>query len=208
MRNLELHKDLIDYVNTTEHGLKVLQHPLCYAVPYFGSDNENARINDTYAAKVDMLEKAINERDVVRVCLLYERPWRMTGLMRSWSILQDHEKRKFWEAAKFVWIDSENIWQNIDQWQEVFKMNGSRRFMHKEEELKLETLFRINKEITIWRGGAYDGLSYTLSEEKAHWFSQRFNGGGKIYEKTVCREQVFAYTNDRNEQEIILKEIV
>lgn len=162
-------------------------------------------INNIYEVRKEALSKALEEKDALRLCIVYERPWRMTGLMRSHELVSS---KKFWEAAKWVWIDSENVWQNVDQWKEVFKLKDSHLFMSRTEQLKLQAFFETKDKLTIWRGGDHDGLSYTISEEKAHWFSKRFRGSGKVYEKEVYREQVFAYTDDRNEQEIILRDMI
>jgi hypothetical protein len=48
------------------------------------------------------------------------------------------------------------------------------------------------------------GYSYTLNKEKAKWFANRFDRNGKVVERTVNKDDVFAYLNGRNEQEIII----
>lgn len=48
------------------------------------------------------------------------------------------------------------------------------------------------------------GYSHTLDKEKAEWFAKRFNAKGRVWAKTISKDKVFAYTNERGEQEIII----
>lgn len=63
--------------------------------------------------------------------------------------------------------------------------------------------------ITIYRGlqdekSKVKSLSWTLDEKIAKWFAHRWGKGGKVYTATVVKEDVFCYTNQRNEQETIV----
>ncbi len=63
--------------------------------------------------------------------------------------------------------------------------------------------------VTVYRGcygkGAQKGISWTLSFEKAKWFADRFPmWKGTVYTATIPKKYIYAYFNDRDEQEIIL----
>jgi len=67
---------------------------------------------------------------------------------------------------------------------------------------------------TVYRGVAgkgckrrVRGFSWTLDYEKAEWFANRFNyfGDPAVFQATIDRADVLAYTNQRNEQEIICR---
>lgn len=63
--------------------------------------------------------------------------------------------------------------------------------------------------LTVYRGvskGSEKGLSWTLSHDKAVWFANRFSLQKKntVYIGKVKKEDIFCYTNDRNENEVIL----
>jgi hypothetical protein len=78
----------------------------------------------------------------------------------------------------------------------------------------IPTIKRLTKPLpkgkfTIYRGGHPDGDSWTLDQQKAEWFANRFPwSGGKVYEKTVTSDQVLFYTDERDEKEVLLKTIL
>ena len=64
--------------------------------------------------------------------------------------------------------------------------------------------------VTIYRGvtdynkGNKKALSWTLSKKTAKWFATRWNENGYIFEAKINKENIIAYCNKRNEQEIIV----
>ena len=64
------------------------------------------------------------------------------------------------------------------------------------------------KEIIIYRGYIKNknksGYSYTLNKEKAKWFANRFGNNGLVETRTINKSDVFDYTNQRGENEIII----
>ena len=66
-----------------------------------------------------------------------------------------------------------------------------------------------NKYVKIWVCGYIknknkSGYSYTLNKEKAKWFANRFGNNGLVETRTINKSDVFAYTNQRGENEIII----
>lgn len=70
--------------------------------------------------------------------------------------------------------------------------------------------------MTVYRGinnNSLDGdlaLSYTISREKAEWFADRFSFEGgfdrvDVISKDINVDDILLYTNDRDEQEVILR---
>ena len=45
---------------------------------------------------------------------------------------------------------------------------------------------------------------HTLDKERAIWFADRFGQNGFVKERLVRKEEVFAYTSSREENEIII----
>lgn len=74
------------------------------------------------------------------------------------------------------------------------------------EEIETENDF-----IEIYRGQTYastdmaNALSWTLSEETAEWFANRFNSNGIIYKAKVKIKDILMYNNDRSEEEVLVK---
>ena len=64
----------------------------------------------------------------------------------------------------------------------------------------------LENEFIVYRGYTHweNGYSYTLDKERAVWFANRFGQNGKVKEMLVRKEDVFAYTNSREENEIII----
>ena len=113
------------------------------------------------------------------------------------------DRGQWWELLKDTWRDSEAI--------------------HGEKEHDFAYLFNLlptTKRLTrdlprkfkIYRGGHPDGDSWTLSREKAQWFSMMRCADkqykGQVQEKTITRDQALFYDNDREEQEVLLKTIL
>ncbi len=60
---------------------------------------------------------------------------------------------------------------------------------------------------TVYRGASapdHDGMSWTLNRDKAMWFARRLDGTGFLMETTIEPFQVLGYTDERQEQEVIL----
>jgi hypothetical protein len=62
-------------------------------------------------------------------------------------------------------------------------------------------------EFRIYRGGTPNGFSWTLDQPRATWFANRFKAIGivdDVYTMLVTKEDVLWYTDERNEQEVVL----
>lgn len=115
----------------------------------------------------------------------------------------------WWSLFEHIWIDSEylNLSVNQDMLIEAFKNNPHIRTQRK----MLDKHTNNKGELKIYRGEASKSLSHkkgalswTLSEELAKWFANRFNTFGEVYAITVKLNDVLAYINSRNEEEIIV----
>ena len=64
--------------------------------------------------------------------------------------------------------------------------------------------------LTVYRGvTSYNekrvkGLSWTLDEEKAKWFAERFGENGKVYSAEIDKKDVYAYFGSRGESEVVV----
>ena len=67
--------------------------------------------------------------------------------------------------------------------------------------------------VTVYRGYLagknFNGYSWTTNQEKAKWYAKRFaNPKEEIYGgvrgATVSKNEIFAYTDEREEQEVII----
>ena len=201
----ELHPDLVKYM--TKHdtlNFDMIQHPLVYSIMH--SEQLNALVNKQYEQKLKSIEEAIKEKDYTSYIWLHERPYRLQAFV---SVLDNITPKEYWEGLSSIWTDSENIWQNKKIWKGLLSLSEKQDTKHLfMSESDLKTYNELPNEFKVYRGYIIDqnenGFSYTLNKEKAEWFSKRFHKNGSVLERTVKKEDIFAYTNERGEQEVII----
>lgn len=197
----ELSDELKPYLTKLDM-FEALRHPLVFCVPYFSQ--MNALMNKQLEHKKQLLNKAVKEKEFGSYVFLHERPYRFNAFIEVKDKLKDKD---YWELLSDIWTDSENIWQNLSAWKECLNDRSKTKHLFMSEADK-KLFDSLPDKITIYRGYVPNknkqGLSYTLDEEKAIWFSKRFNNNGKVIKRVVNKSEVFAYTNSRNEKEIIL----
>lgn len=196
MAPAELHSDLIQYKEELS-GFDALRHPLVFSVPYLAM--ENNRLNLLYEKKKQMLAKAIADNDLNKIVFLHERPYRLEAFVEHSSEVSDET---YWSAFASIWIDTENFFQNHSQWHEMLLQRPNSHLMMSAEEIQY--LNKLPDEVTIYRGTKYakNGMSWSVSKDRAKWFANRV--GGSLYVTTVHKENIFAYFNRRDEDEIVI----
>lgn len=121
-------------------------------------------------------------------------------------------KEDFERHLAYAWVASENPNQDINvsipeliKW---FKSSERSNLMEKDE---LEYYNKLPDTVNVYRGIAVgraeqDGLSWTCNIETAKWFANRFNTDnrkGYVIEGKISKENIFAYFNNRGEDEIL-----
>lgn len=181
-----------------------LTHPLVYMIPLIN----NGLANLVYRDKVRAVEEAEANKDWARYIWLHERPYRFDAFTTISGYLDDIE---YWQWARSVWIDSENIFQHLEDWIEVFHGRDikNRLLMMDNDEREKYELW-LPDTIKVWRGCVLglneDGLSWTLDRKVADWFARRFThlGDGVVIEGEVKKADVAAYLSGRGESEIVV----
>lgn len=199
----ELNDELKPYLSVY-NGIPMIKHPLIFSI--FHTDIQNYIINKQYEWKKSAVKEALKKKNWGSYVFLHERPYRLVPAFSS--ISQKLDSKTYWELLGEIWVDSENIWQNSDWWLYFLEdgpLENKEYFMSEEDR---EEFKRLPEKLTVYRGYVprknKKGFSYTLSKEKATWFANRFGRDGKVYERQIDKKDVFAYKNDRNEQEIII----
>jgi hypothetical protein len=202
----DLHPDLLPYLGHTGH-FEALQHPLVYGVPY--TPEMNNHYNKRYELMKEEVAKALAEGNIHRYVFMHERPYRLNAFVDCIAnrVVPDKD---YWELLGSMWIDSENIWQNLNVWKRLMRSPRPRKqFFMDEDERKAFKL--LPPQLTIYRGCIRrqneDGMSWTLDKDKAAWFSKRFACKGEsacVLEKTIQKKNVFAYLTGRGESEVII----
>lgn len=140
--------------------------------------------------------------------------WILVRILKKYHLAFLKYTRSYFNSTDFdrifaeVWFTSENPNQdaNVDiktliSW---FKSADRRNLMTQEE---YNYYMSLPNEVQIYRGvangrAAAKGLSWTCNLNTAQWFAKRFGPGGYIICGIINKEDIFAYFNRRNEDEI------
>ena len=181
---------------------KSIQHPL--VIGDIGM-MPNSYYNNQLKRKQERLKEFENNNEFESYLFLIEKPFRL--IFFSELVKQNKIKKlskKYWKILSSLWTGSENIFQNKDLWNDLLKDKTNANYFMSKSDLKffnsLENEFIVYRRYSQWE----NGYSYTLDKEKAVWFSERFGQNGIVKERWVRKEDVFAFTNSRDEKEIIL----
>ncbi len=169
---------------------------------YTGQPEHNNFLNQKYRINKEKAENALKNQDYFSYIEAHELPYKLNPLIGIFNKADVDDKIKA-ELLTYNWVLIENPSVNMQYWTKLF-----RYFADKKELLMLEEEFEffnnLPENITIYRGAdSIEGISWTLSKEKAEWFAKRFNKNGKVFEKTVKKTDCLCYLNDRKEEEII-----
>lgn len=201
----ELHRDLVPYVEYSPDWGKMLRHPLVYAVPLIPGF-----ANNVYEAKGKALREAEAEEDWAACVWLHERPYRLTALI-DYIIGRDEDddiitldpdltSQDTLDLVADVWVDSENIGQNIEEWRAIFGYAYG-LWLGNTTERRLFDL--LPDPIPAWRGGTVGDWSWTTSEETALFFSRR--SGIEPRHALIPKADCFGYLTRRSEYELLVR---
>ena len=139
-----------------------------------------------------------------RYVYTHENPYRVDAFGEIQDNLGDPQ---YWKLLGQLWVGSENIWQNLDDWKELLA-NETRNLklrplmMDRQERRVLKNLA---EPIPIYRGCREhnrEGLSWTLDYDQAEWFAKRFSPKGSVEEREITKDQAIAYFS--REREIVI----
>jgi hypothetical protein len=205
-RRERLHSELEDYLMETPHGL-MLNHPLLQELPGLVDPAHAAILNQRYREKLQYVDEAVADRKWFAFIHLHERPYRIGAFM---EIAHELSNKDYWFLLSDVWTDSENIWQNLEDWRELWnEVRPGKKYAMDATERK--AFKRLPDEITIYRGicegHVVNGMSWTLDREKAIWFAKRQahdNLPQVLLTVRTSKSNVHALLLGRNENEIVI----
>lgn len=196
--NVKLNPELQKFVVETEIG-KYIKHPLVFS-PLVLPGLANQMLEQKY----NQLRKALDTKNFSQYVFLHERPYRVSVFK---DIKHELTDENYWKLLSSIWTDTENSYQDLGTWKNLFKSKrGQRHNLMTEDELN--TMESLDDTVTIFRGCVKnlneDGLSWTLDKERAEWFANRFDQEGIVIEKAIGKEKIVAYFSGREEEEIII----
>lgn len=200
-----LHPDLEAAMEDGAFG-KSIKHPLCFSIIH--TEMLNKRMNDFYEHKLKAVKEAVAEGDWSSYLWLHERPYRFDAFLEIMDNLDDQE---YWELLGSIWTDTENAWQNLNDWLYVFEgRDGHEALLGEDEKSWYEV---IPDRLTVYRGftlehdDAVNGLSWTANPKKALWFARRFNRDGDtpaVAIAQIAKASIIGLFLGRDESEVVL----
>lgn len=182
----------------------MVRHPLVFSVPH--SPQQNAMVNEQYRHKLAAVEKAFCENNFGAYIALHERAYRLDAF-KEYIENATVSSKEYWSTLADIYTDSENIYQNFDEWVELLSADRDykRNLMNEEE---LEHLYQLPDIVSIYRGYKYcdtsKWLSWSTNILKAKFFADRFIADGHVAHARVWKRDIIAYFNGRDEDEVLI----
>lgn len=204
MMNEELHPDLQAWVEEGSFGL-MLRHPLVYQVPL----HNKGLANRAYREKHNAIGKAMDQQDWSQVIWLHERPHRLNALIEYVTGRNEFGEvlpvmpanQDVLDLVADVWVDSENIEQNEEEWRALFA-NGANGLWLGTEHERAE-FDALPDPIRTFRGGTVGDWSWTTRSDIAEFFSRR--SGYPVRTALIPKADVFGYLTRRGEAELLVR---
>lgn len=185
----------------------MLRHPLVYAVPY--TAQMNALYNAQFKDRKERTEEKMKAKDYEGYVWMHERPYRLNAFIEVMRVIAP-SPRRYGELLVEIHRDTENLSQNLSTWlmlwEEAERIGALGATMTTEER---DALAALPATVTIYRGTdgrGWRGLSWTLDRNRAIWFANRFKAHrvGYCWKAEVRKADIYAFTNGRSENEIIV----
>lgn len=164
---------------------------------YIGSEMENELYNKQIEQITERRKNMFARKDFEGYIFATTRPYRFDTFL---EILESGlcPREELARLLLRVWEDSENPSINIHIWREMFDN-------FKDTKTFARTKRNLPKQLTVWRGGSADGLSWTTDKKIADWFAKRFStGSAVVHNRQIRLDDVVCYLDHRNEKEIVL----
>ena len=151
----------------------------------------------------DLIANALASGNYYRYVFLHKRQYRTQAFKAISVRLADDE---YWELLSEIWLASDNVWQNLEDWKVLLTSKRSHReaMMDVGEQAFLSNL---KYTVTIYRGCKKDlnegGLSWTLDRSIAESYAERIGEGGIVLQRKINKPEIVAYLDGREESEII-----
>jgi hypothetical protein len=189
---------------------RMLRHPLVYQVPFYNS----GLANEVLAHKRARIAEAVVERDWHTVVFLHERPHRLAALIdyctgryddrddiEPESILPLCAIPEHWELAADVWVDSENINQNLAEWRALIGNGDCDLWLGTEDERA--EFDALPDPIPAYRGGSVGDWSWTTDLRIAEFFANRCDL--PVRHAMIPKSDCFGYLTRRSESELLVR---
>ena len=184
----DLDSDLRPCVTSGPSGLWFVRHPLLHTLLADASS-----INPIYRHRRDRLSKLLADRDFEGALFVYESPYQLEVLNELLDHFDAPKRRELlaavWRACEYP--SSHDTEMLVSLFQRVgFVSDGP--------------FDPPIGEMTIFRGGHRDGMSWTSDIRVAEMFRTRFGKDEDLWRATVHGEDVLAMLSGRGEFEVVV----
>lgn len=205
-------KSLEDLLHTQvdlelDASMPMLRHPLVYSVPYM--QQLNGFLNQQLKAKQKAIKEATENQNWGRFVFMHERAYRLEAL----HMVEDqiNSKAELWQLLAEVWTDSENIFECIDVWADIFEDCNPKEARTMMNESEQGTFAALPELVVVYRGftkkPAQAGYSWTTSIETASFFANRLlrteSDPRWIVSGAIMKTDILACFDGRGESEIV-----
>lgn len=201
---------------TTEYSPVVIHHPFASSgiVALKGADG-GLKIGNILESQEDIHQwrKLVGEiidesKEVCEIIRHITKPYLLGFVKYAAPMLSGEDYAKVLADA---WIRSENPNNDPNLSREkllsMFKAADPAVLMDADERARLDEL---GKTVTVYRGvrssrpGCVKALSWTLDQNVAQWFADRYGRQGTVYEAKIDKKHIHALFLGRNESEVIV----
>ena len=202
-------------IHDTEYAPFIISHPFANSGIVLLPEKNGREMLDITSSEENRarwrryLDKRIDQAEsVFQICCMMNKPYLLTFLKYA----QPHiEKKEFAQLLALCWIQTEGPNQDVNvskrAFVEMFQKASTEDLMNLDERRKLAEL---PDELTVYRGLTEKNkdnilaMSWTMKQETAEWFANRFKGKGKVYRAKIRKEDILAVFLGRNESEVIV----
>ena len=202
-------------IHDTEYAPFIISHPFANSgIAFLPGKNGREMLDITSSEENRMrwreyLDKCIDQAEsVFQISCMLNKPYRLAFLKYA----QPHmDEKEFAQLLALCWIQTEGPNQDVNvskrEFVEMFQEASAENLMNLDEHRKLAEL---PDEITVYRGITEKNkdnilaMSWTMKQETAEWFANRFKGKGKVYRAKIRKEDILAVFLGRNESEVIV----
>lgn len=205
-----LHPDLLSSYTKIDNLMWIHhKYVVCLQPEYLPPDHFEKSVNGRYTRTLQHYNDLIEGKrsDWGSYFLMVERGYRLQELLEVKEYIPEND---YLEILRWVWTEAHYITSQIEAY-EIVRLFESWK-MTAEEQVIFDNL---PNTFTIYRGcfdDNEDGISWTLSRKVANIFAKgglERKGtkahGGKVVKFKIAKEEVLAFINTREEQEILLK---
>lgn len=164
---------------------------------YCGNPREDELLNMRYNMMKKERQLALANGEYRKYIFLTEKPYRLEAFL---YILNN--TNCLYEFLAEILLD---VWMHTE-YQSMNKKIWVSLFMHfKDSKTFQNTKLKLPEKMTIWRGGALNGLSWTTDKDVAVKFANRFQDKEpQIHCRRILKRDVICFLDGRDESEIIL----